>query len=33
LLKTVGASEVKIVENDGAEVKIDELVFTVNILK
>ena len=33
LLKTVGASEVKIAENEGIEVKIDELVFTINIKK
>jgi hypothetical protein len=31
LLKTVGASEIKIAENNGIEVKIDELVFTISI--
>jgi len=31
LMKTVGASEVKIVENEGVEVKIDELVFKISI--
>ncbi len=33
LLKTVGAKEIKIVENQGIEVKIDELVFKINVLK
>ncbi len=31
LLKTVGASEIKIAENQGIEVKIDELVFLISI--
>jgi isoleucyl-tRNA synthetase len=33
LIKIVGASEVKIAENEGTEVKIDELVFRINIIK
>ncbi len=31
LLKTVSAREIKIVENEGTEVKIDELVFVISI--
>ncbi|HAE36552.1 TPA: isoleucine--tRNA ligase [Candidatus Nomurabacteria bacterium] len=33
LLKAVGAKEIKIKENSGVEVKIDVLVFTVNLVK
>ncbi len=33
LLKAVGARDVQIKENNGIEVKIDELIFTVNIVK
>ncbi|MCE9517783.1 class I tRNA ligase family protein [Candidatus Nomurabacteria bacterium] len=32
LLKTVGAKEIKLVENQGQEVKIEELLFSVNIV-
>jgi isoleucyl-tRNA synthetase len=33
LLKTVGAKEIKLVENQGQEVKIEELLFNVNIVQ
>jgi isoleucyl-tRNA synthetase len=32
ILKTVGATEIKIAENQGTEIKIDELTFIINIL-
>ena len=33
ILKTVGASEIKISENNGTEIKIDELVFVISFLQ
>ena len=33
LLKTVGAKEVIINENEGVEIKIDEFVFTISLVK